>query len=400
MKMYFYLQCKRLLKSVPGAICVVLVLMGGLLAAYSAMITQDANAEENQKFKIAISGSTEDPFLQMGMMALQAFDDTRFAIDIWQTTEEEAAQALQKGDIAAYVVIPEGFMDEAFRGNIMPLRFVSTTGAAGMVSVFKEELSQVFSSLLLEAQKGVYGMMNGFSEYGVPYQQPLVDKMCFTYVDYVLSRGDTYSYEELGIAEELGLEDYLLCGLAVLLLLLACLPFAPVMLRRDPALGRMLAAKGNSNFSQALGDLLSYLAGFLATVLAVGILIIALMGMPDIYQLMDILAGVLPVVLMVVSLSFLLYSLCGDLISGVLLQFFLTVALCFVSGCMYPVFFFPESIQRIAAWLPTGIARTWLSHGITGRGDQEALLGVLIYSVVFAVGGIAARVRAVGRSGR
>ena len=400
MRKYFTAQCKRLLHTLPGAICVVLVLMGALLIGYTAMIDAEAGAEENQKIQLAVCGSTDDPFLQMGMLAITSFDNARFSMDIIQCSEEEARQALQRGDIAAYAVIPEGFMDEAFRGNIMPLRLVSTTGSAGLVSVFKEEVSQVFSSLLLEAQKGVYGMMNGFQEYGVPYQQPLVDQLCFTYVDYVLARGDTYSLEALGISDMLGLEDYLLCGLTMLLMLLACLPFAPVLLGKDPGLSAMLAAKGTGHIRQALAELASYGLALLATVSAAGIAVMVLLGVPDIYQLLDILSGALPALLLAVTLSFCVYSVSSDLIGGVLLQFFLTVALCFVSGCMYPVFFFPMEVQRIAAWLPTGLARSRIAMAITGTGDEIQLLVLMAYCALFAGIGIWARVSKCRQAGR
>ena len=62
MRKYFSAQCKRLLHTLPGAVCVVLVLMGALLVAYTAMVDAEANAEENQKIHLAICGSTDDPF--------------------------------------------------------------------------------------------------------------------------------------------------------------------------------------------------------------------------------------------------------------------------------------------------------------------------------------------------
>ena len=400
MRKYFSAQCKRLLHTLPGAVCVVLVLMGALLVAYTAMVDAEANAEENQKIHLAICGSTDDPFLQMGMMAITSFDNTRFSIELQQCSEEEAKLALQNGDLAAYAVIPDGFMEQALHGNIMPLRLVSTTGNAGLISVFKEEVSQVFSTLLLEAQKGVYGMMNGFWDYGVPYQQDLVNELCFTYVDYVLERGNTYTLQELGISDMLGMEDYLLCGLAVLLMLLTCLPFAPVLLQKDRALSAMLAAKGIGHIRQALAELAAYGLALLATVTAAGIAVMAFLGIPDVYQLMDILSGILPALLMAITLSFCVYSISSHLISGVLLQFFLTVALCFVSGCMYPVFFFPMEVQRFSAWLPTGLARSRMAVAFTGTGDETQLLVLMAYCALFAGIGIWARVGKCRQAGR
>ena len=92
---------------------------------------------------------------------------------------------------------------------------------------------------------------------------------------------------------------------------------------------------------------------------------------------------VLPVLLMLAALSFLLYSLADHLIGGVLVHFFGTLALCFVSGCLYPVYFFPPAVQVVANRLPTGIARTQLAGCLTGADATETTLWLAGYSVLF-----------------
>lgn len=395
MRKYFYLQCKRLARFLPGALCVVLVLLTGLAAAFSLMTQQNADSEENHKFQIGMCGTAENNLMQMGLAALKTFDNTRFSIEILQMEEQEAAKALNRGDIAAYVVVPEGFVDAAMHGQIMPLKFVSTVGAAGMVSVFKEEVTQVVSLLLVDAQKGIFGMMDAFDGFSVPYDQALVDRLSIKYVEFVFARDNAYSLQELGIADALSLTEYLLCGLAVLFFLLSCLPFAPLMIRQDMALGRMLAARGKPVLLQSLCDLAAYILCLLTMLLAVGAVVLIVLhsfGMDISFaQIWEAVAYAVPVVFLAAALSFMLYNLSGDLISGVLLQFFVTLAMCFVSGCMYPAYFFPETVQKLAFWLPTGIARTQLSGCITGEQSGITQICVLAYSVVFFAVGTCAR---------
>ena len=125
----------------------------------------------------------------------------------------------------------------------LPLKFVSTTGAAGMVSVFKSEVTKVISDLVLESQRGVYGMQGAMKDNGIGGRGKKMDALAFTYVEYVLARDRVYSLRQLGAAEDMGLESYLLCGLLVLFLMLGCLPFAPLMVRQDMALNRFLARR-------------------------------------------------------------------------------------------------------------------------------------------------------------
>ena len=67
--------------------------------------------------------------------------------------------------------------------------------------------------------------------------------------------------------------------------------------------------------------------------------------------------------------------------TGVLMQFFLTLGLCFVSGCIYPTHFFPVGIQKLATWLPAGLARSQLAGCFTGK--SVAIVPLLGYTAVF-----------------
>ncbi len=396
MGIYCYLQLKRLARFLPGALCVVLVLLIGLLTALTVTVRTDAAAEENQKVRIALVGTADDNMIQMGLAAMRSFDSTQFSMELVEMTEPEARTALQRGKIGAYLVMPDGFMDEAMNGNILPIKFVSTTGAAGMVTIFKEEVSRVIASLLLESQQGVYGMQQAMRDNEIGDRGKHMTDLAMTYVEYVLVRDKVYQVNSLGISDALSLADYLVCGLAVLLLHLACLPFAPLMIRRDLSLCRMLSAKGKPAFAQSLCDLGVYLLGIvvLVALFVFGGTAIAGDTLGDLNG-GDILLRSLPVLVMVCAFSFMLYALTADLISGVLLQFFLSAALCFISGCMYPVHFFPISVQRIAAWLPAGLARSQLAGCITGGHNTQTALLLLAYALVFSAVGTAARVRAV-----
>lgn len=396
MKTYFYLQFKRVLKGLPMVLCVLLLLFGALMGAYQGVTQLLGREDSTAKFKVALAGYTEDPFLEMGMAALEAFDSTRFAVEIQMMEESEAAEALARGDIAAYVVVPEGFMDAALHGDVMPLKYVSTNGAVGLVSMFKDEITRLISDILVACQKGAYGIgdtLKAQDQRELAYE--MMDRISIQYVEFVFARSNTYSVRELGLSDGLGLEEYLLCGLSVLFLCLACLPFAPLRIRQDLALDRMLSAKGRSVAAQTACDFGAYLAGMLL-ILAVVLLALAGIGgalgmLPGGGNSISLVLSAALAVLTVTALSFFLYELSGNLISGVLLQFFTILALGFLSGCMYPVFFFPETVQRIAAWLPTGLARIQLANCVTGAASPWTLVGLLGYSGVFFCGAVLVR---------
>lgn len=391
---YFTLQLKRLLRYLPGAVCVVLVLGVALSVALTVLVQNDSAAEEKQKVRIAMVGTAEDSILQMGMTALRSFDSTQFVLELVELdTEEEARQLLKEGQLVVYILVPDGFMEQALNGNIMPLKLVSTTAASGVVTVFKEEVSRVLSGVLLDSQKGVYGMQQAMRDNNIGNRGEQMTWLALRYAEYVLARDRVYRVNTLGIGDTLTLGQYLVCGLSVLLVQLCCLPFAPLMIRRDLSLARMLAAKGRGAATQALVDFLVYAFGMAAlAVLTLGAAAAVPMLGLSVQDALEMLWQSLPVLVTVVAFSFMLYTLSSDLVGGVLLQFFLGVAMCFVSGCLYPVYFFPEAVQNLAQYLPTGLARSHLAGYLNGSSNLWPLLG---WSAVFCAVAVVARVRAV-----
>lgn len=389
---YFCLQCKRQLRFVPGILAVALILLGSLFLAFQLFTRYTAVQETNQKFSIAICGETRDPFLQMGLTALKTFDNSRFALDVLEMEEADAAKALSRGDLAAYAVIPDGFMEAAFSGQILPIQFITTTGTSNMVSLVKEELSNAITTLLIGSQKGVFGLWDAMADNELTHKAGgQMDQLSLVYTDYLFARDHIYSLQELGIADALDFENYMLCGLGVLFFLLLCLPFAPLMIPGDPSLNRLLCSKGNSATGQALCDFAAYgltQAGILLVLFG-----LAILCMPQLSVKPRLFWQILPAILLTATFSFMIYSISRDMISGILLQFFLSVILCFVSGCLYPVYFFPVQVQQLAQWLPTGIARAQLAGCITGSTSAQTTLALWGFCAIFLAVGVCARIR-------
>lgn len=93
----------------------------------------------------------------------------------------------------------------------------------------------------------------------------------------------------------------------------------------------------------------------------------------------------LPSAALAAAFSLLLFSLAGDALNGILLHFFTTLTLCYLSGCFYPLSAFPESMQKAALLLPPSVLRGYLASVL--RGDPAAVLknlgGVLLFIVLF-----------------
>ena len=97
------------------------------------------------------------------------------------------------------------------------------------------------------------------------------------------------------------------------------------------------------------------------------------------------LVSVLPVLIMIGAMQFLMYELTSEFVSGVLLQFVVGIALAYLSGCLYPISFFPDSIQLLADILPTGMALRYMNQIMLAETAVMQGIGVILYSIAFLV---------------
>ncbi len=400
---YFVTQIKRMVRILPFVLCVVVILFGGMSVAYSGIMESFGKQDEQKQFAVGMVGTADDQFLQMGLAAVQSIESLQFSIEVVpDLTEQQAMEQLRSGVLTAYVVFPEGFMEAALSGELKTLDFVTTTGAASIVSIIKEEFTSLISNIILAGERGSFGISAALRDYGYwDIAGEATYELSLEYVELLLSRDQLYQVQELGITDGLGFDGYLMCGLCVVFLLLVSLPFAPVFVRRDMANPMLLLSKGTGSGKQVAAEALSYFAG-MVLVLAVLLSAIGIFGSGTLLNLTGWKAFVvfLPVIVFVTAFGFFVFELSESLITGVLLHFALSVALSFISGCMYPIYFFPESVQKAAVYLPTSMARSQLSVLITGEpaGYEWAVL-LSLSALLFVLSALVRRHK-IAQSGR
>lgn len=401
MKAYFSIQLKRLAKMLPSIMAVALLLCIGLAVVFGSMIKLDENSEKREKFTIGVVGDATESYLGIGITALETIDSSRFAIEFIETDEEKAKTFLKNGEISAYIVIPDGFIESVMYGEILKIKYYTTPDSVGMVTIFKDEITQMISDVLIESQKGIYGMEHAMSDSGNDSQAlEKMNELCVEYIELILNRTDMYDNEILGISDGLSIQGYFLCGIVTLFLFLFGISCAPMFVKKDLSLNKMISAKGVSSFRQVLSEYFSY---FLLMMLIVFVALLSFSLIDSLKEIvpeleyMDISAALvltvklIPMMAMITAFQFVLFELTSDIVSGVLLQFLSSVSLAYVAGCFYPINFFPVIIQKISIFLPSGIARSFLAGCIREESVIILFLMTVIYFVLFM--GIAVFIR-------
>lgn len=381
-----------MLKFLPFVLAVTLALLIGLSFAMAGIINTFNSKEDKQPVNIAITGDTDNEYLRWGMSALQSLDETRFSINILSLTEEEAKSALSNGKIIAYVVFPENFIEKAISGDVENVRYVTTTGINDVITLFQNELTEIITKIMVYSEKGAYGISDAIYDNDVDKSRwEYATRLSIEYVDLIIHRSEMYKVQELGFSSGLELTEYFVCGISVLLLCLMGLPYAIVYVKKDYSLNKLLVSRGHSVFSQLACEYLSHLTAML---LLVGVVLGAMSigsellkdtlgSIIDSEFLLSFARLLVPVVIMLSAFNIMVFELSDNLVTAVLLHFFASLGLCYVSGCIYPIYTFPVTIQKISGFLPTGIARNRLSSCFTGENSLISLIFIFVYALVF-----------------
>ncbi len=377
MKTYFGLQLKRFAKRLWLVAVVLVALLLGASAMVYAITQQNSDDTSNQKMRVGIVGETDDPYLSFGLKLFQSMDSSRYTVKMERMDESRARRQLESGKLSAYLVLPENFLDEAMRGNIQPIECVMTAGTKGLVTLFKEEISRVICTMVVETQKGIYGTDAAYDANGLTFRD--WDRISLKYVNMILDRDELYEVEETGVTEGLPFLPSLICGLAVLLLWLAVLPYATVLVTREDSLFCLLRARGLCAWQQVAAEYAALVAVLLPLVwfiTAVGA--VALSESP-----WRLLLAAVPLLLLAAAFHYFLFGCVRNVVSGLLLSFFLTVALGYVGGCLYPLQAFPVSVQKASAFLPTALSHRLAAQVLCEESCVASLLFVLAYTVAF-----------------
>lgn len=376
MSKYFITQLKRLLRVFPAILLVAVLLYGGLTLALNGMILQWNQSDVFQKVNIGMVGTADDYYLDLGLKAVQTMDSSKFTVSLVALEEQEAKKALETGEIDAYIYFPPEFVDYARTGFVKPLKFVSAAGSENILSLVKEELTTAIDSVLLSSERAAFGLYDALADLG---EQEIAhgkrNELALALAALMLNRQDMYMLQELGVANGQSFGDYLLCGILTLFLFLLTMPFVGLFVRENSAMEQHLKSRGIGFSRQVLCEITAY---FL-TLLILAVMMLAVLSALTVKNVLTM----IPAILSVAAISYFIYGIAKDLITGVLMQFVAVIAMCFVSGCMYPVHFFPVSIQNFGAYLPPSLVRSCVSSVLYGTECTAAIWGLLGVAVGF-----------------
>ena len=392
---YSVVQIKRVMRVMPRSMCITLLLGCCIFLMAAVVLYLQEHSEEKTKVTIGLVGDLEESYLGFGIRAIKALDSSRFTIDFIELDEQEAIKKLEQGELKSYIKVPEGFLESILRGELEPLLYVSPMGNQMLSGMIVNEVVKAVSLLMRDTQNAVFAMQDYIKEQGLLSEYSRhTNAISIRYLDFILDRPSVFALEQLGISgNQSSMQAYYVCSFSVLFLLLWGMVGCPIFIKRDIALIKMLQATGQKAVVQVVGEWIAYVIFMFGNIVVLFLLFaisatVIEFTLPEwsdsmIKEIICYAISFLPVLLLISSFQMLLFEVSSEFVSGILLQFLCAIGLGYLSGCFYPISFFPKSIEILANVLPTKIAIDYLSQTLLSQSNILLLASILGYMGFF-----------------
>ena len=404
---YTRLRLKAVLKIFPS-MCVMTFLLclslGGMLYLQSARSIQVAEGDEDATVSIGISGVGGEGDFSAAFPALLKLDSSRSEVSfVLFDTKKEAVRAIRKNQILAAIDIPDGAVSSLLAGDMAQMTLIVPASSAGLEALIMRELSRSVSIILGSMNSAGkvlsdYYMISGTSDPDV-ISNAQTDLLLTSMQD-MLHRKHMFTVRYVKSQQQLSVESFYLISMVFLLILLTGVMCAGSFIRSDYSLSRLLNLRRLGAFKQISAEYISLVTLLICLCAVFFPLIGAALGqMPITFSAFGLTSSsflkgfllfglkVIPVILLAAAIDLFLYEMSEVLITGVLLQFLVMIALAYLSGVFYTMQTMPESLKAIQPWLPTGQALIYLQQ-TAKHSDKDliSLLCVLLWTGLFLIG--------------
>ncbi len=392
-KIYFKLECKRIMKLLPGILAItlfVLTITGFLLANKyfdkQSSIEDTHNVSDLKNMKIGIvANEGEMDFLDIALYLIEQTDDFGDICSFIFVSENEGQKMLEQKELDILTIFPDNYVKSVYRGTEEPIVVRFGTAQSGVSSLMFRQLADSLTNYMMECKAAVYTLQDKYDEWDISVKKD-DEQITAELIKEILNRTSLLKQETVSATEGLHSILYYVCVAIVLMTLLWALSCGSVLGKNSKTMPMLLERQGVSPLTQYLVKFASLFLFFLTNYLVIAVIAMIVTHVLGITFIpISAYFMIIPILLPACAITLCVYELSKDGIGGMLFLFFGTVIFSFLSGFFYPLSYFPVWMQKIAAFLPTKVMFHYVSCNVVKANAGYSFVGLLIYTMIFAL---------------
>lgn len=402
---YLYLEIKKTIKLFPRMVLQAILLM--ILISVIAFCGVKSMEREPLavSVEIGVVVREDNMMTHMALSYVENMESVSQLCRFVQVSEEEGLRRLERGELAALIVLPEQLVEGIMNGQNPSVDVIFPKDARLEAMLFRE-LTESGSGLLQVAQAQIYGAIDTAKEYNLTEQLSVIETDIDSYnLAFALDRLAMYDEETVSATGRMSVLQYYAASGMVLFLFLAGMAVYPVMQRENPAFRRQLTRNGTGALWQSF---CRWLCGFICIALLVCVAWVLISAasslMPGVGRSLTstlisgrnhgtLLTRIGTFLLMLVTVTTfinMIYSVTGSKTSSILLIFLFSVLLLYLSGGFIPSALLPQAVRAVGNVLPGVYLIRAFGGLLAGYGDGvlgQSIMGMCVYTAVFGMVG-------------
>lgn len=376
----FFLQIKLAFKSLP-VILLGMSCFAGLIVlmafAGNKMLGSDT---DNSKMNIALVMNDDSTLMDMAVSFVLQEDVVEEMCNLQEMTEEEALEALKRGEIIGVLIIPPDYLTGILNGTNVPARIIlADAGDNSQSAVFREMIDSAITDIAT-AQSAIYAAGDLCNVTGYGDAAECMNYLNRTLLMYALGRNEYYETDAISEVGDLPVMWFYVAGGIVLLLLFSGIICGEMFKKENDALNVSLKRSGLSMQFMALAKLTGVSLVFFV-ILCMAYVVAAIAGIIKVSVVS--LPGLAVLVITVFSINLLIFQMIDNKAAAALVNFIVTVLMMFLSGNIMPEIFLPNIVNKIGMVMPTGWLVDLCGQIMLGSVRADTILICSGYGILF-----------------
>ncbi len=294
------------------------------------------------------------------------FNNTSFSevFNIIELDEKTAEEMIQKDEISAYVIIPEGFIKSVYIGENMALTIVGNEKDWIEVSIIKLAIN-IGISYLTTAQSGIYSTIDVLNDEGITASKidEIILPINIAYGTSLLSFNKYYDETLVNPTGNTTLKDYYIFSTIFFLMMISSSIFIEII--QESTKGNIL----NKYSFYGMGLKKVFLNKFIAL-----FIVVFIYTLPSIYFFRT--KGLI-VLLLLVSIIFFIANITNET-QGMISMLLISIFTLLISGGIIPLVFLPNIFNMLAKMTPN----YWV---ININNGPIFIIMIIVYAIILNI---------------
>jgi ABC-2 type transport system permease protein len=395
-KTLLQLNIKRTFRALPqlifGATALIFLVSAVAFCGNKFLYGTLSEISTQNKFPVGIIMEDDSKIAKTVADALLNMKAVNENLDINFTEKETAIEMLKAGEIIAAIHIPKDTAHGIMTGANTPMTIIFPEDS-GFEAIIIKELADSVTNMLSSAQAGIYSIYDFYDENEAADQiDAALLRMNLKYINIAATGNGMFDKTVVTASGSVPLMTYYICGALVLFILLFGINCFNCQLNLSSYSSKSLSLHGTPLIAQGLS---SYIATALGQLTAIAIVATPAAFIMKMFKLklegpaiMGLILTIPIFILISSSFVYLIASITEHVTGQIMITFFATIVMCFISGCFIPTAMLPDILKIVSKFMPAYYMINYSSSFLSGSFDGVSLLICLSFAIILFLLGL------------